>query len=638
MTTVDLRKVPEPKRRPAREMMQRVARPLPDRRQVATSAGWWARHLAQAIPWLPVIVVGELRPIARGFVDVLRSWSTWWSAIDKHEYAKMADGNTAAKLGTAATKTATGRKQISLLLFLTWSGGWVWLWLARPDIAVAATLVALAWLDWHGRSLAATPDTPSVVLPTGPIVEGIPVSSLRASIAESFTNQGFADMAVGTPAVTEHGWQVHYHAPSAIDDDHLRQLERDLNIRRGGVTQIKDAGQAARGILNLALRDPLAQVVYSPEPEELSIHRPLPLGELAGGLQWNEHFLRTHFAAVGRTQSGKSSFLWQVIDVLRRCPEVHLYAIDLTGGPAFGAPRRAFQGRAFDEDAAHRILDKAIAECKRRNAELRRLAEDDDTPDDFEEKWHPTAESPQITILMDEFSNIAATKDSKDDNGRVVPFADTLLGKVEWILRNGAKAAVTAGMCSQGGTLDDFGTSVVREQAMLKVMFACGRADVLWLFGKDARDEGWRPDLYEPANGSGPGDAGKCYVKSAVSQTPEPRRAYRLDQYEVRRRDRTLGSREPVQPDVVDAVEIPRALAAVERVFLAAAMPERIATSDLLADLTDLGFVFTADTLAEELRPTGLRSRDQRWRPTPGANAVRGYYWDDVKAAVGRLG
>lgn len=629
----------------ARDLVSTVARPLPSRRQVAQSAGWWARHIARVLPWLPVLAVKEIHPILCGLGDVLRRWHTMASAASKHEYAKMAEGNTAARLGTAAAKSTSSRWTITLVLFAAWSGGWVWAWLARPDIATVATIVVLAALDWHGRRLATEPGAPIVVLPTGPIVEGIPVSSLRASIEESFVNQGVGDVTVAVPAVTEHGWAVHYHSTQPLDDDHLRQLERDLNIRRGGVTQIKDAGQAARGVLNLALRDPLAEVVFSPEPDELSIHQPLPLGVFGNGRVWAEHFLRTHFAIVGRSQSGKSSFLWQVIDMLRRCPEVELYAIDLTGGPAFGANRRAFRERAFEEADAHRILDKAIAECKRRNAELRRLAEADDTPDDFEEKWYPTVAEPQITILMDEFSNISGTKDSKDDNGKAVPFADTLIGKVEWLLRNGAKGAVTMGMASQGGTLDDWGTSVVREQAMLRVMFACGRADVLWTFGKDARDEGWRPDLYEPANGSGPGDAGKCYVKSAISTTPEPRRAYRLDQHEVRRRDRVLGSREQGQPqflDAVDAVEVPAALAAVERAFADAGNPDQLATAEILGRLRDGGYRLADDTaaagaqLAEQLRPYGLRP-EGRWRPIPGANSIRGYLLADVRAAIGRL-
>jgi hypothetical protein len=621
--------------------MAAAARPLPSRRQVVQSAGWWARHLAQVVPWLPILVFKELRPILRGVGDLLGRWARWASAADKHEYAKLAEGNIAAKLGTAASKSTSARRWISLVLFAAATGATVWVWLTHREIVIGGAIVVAAGLDWYGRRINTAPGAPIVVLPTGPIVEGIPVSSLRASIEESFTNQGVGDVTVAVPAVTEHGWSVHYHSTQPLDDDHLRQLERDLNIRRGGVTQIKDAGQAARGVLNLALRDPLAQVVFSPEPDELTIHRPLPLGELAGGAEWREHLLRTHFAAVGRSQSGKSSFMWQVTDALRRCPEQELDCIDLTDGPAFGASRRAFRKRAFTEDDAHRILDEAIALCKRRNAELKRLAEADDTPDDYEEKWYPTVAEPQRTILIDEFARVAATKDSKDDNGKAVPFGETLIGKVEYILRYGAKAAVTVGMAGQGGTLDDFGTSVVREMAMLKVMFACGRADVLWLFGKDARDEGWRPDLYEPANGSSVNDAGKCYVQSAMSLTPEPRRAYRLDQAEVRRRDRVLGSRPGTSPrfaDAVDAVEVPAALAAVEAAFATAGNPERIPTVELLDLLTDAGLSFTADSLADELRPAGLRSRDKRWRPSPGENAVRGYYREDVERAVRSLG
>lgn len=635
MTAVELHKHPKPSK--ARTTMVTVARPMPSRRALAQSAGWWGRHLAMVLPWLPWIALKELRPILRAVGDLLSRWSVWAGAVDKHQYAKMAEGNTAAKLGTAATKAATGRKLISLAVFLTVAGTVVWLWAAYPMVVIAVGIVAAAGLDWHGRRLAITPDAPAVVLPTGPIIEGIPVSSLRASIDESFTNQGHADTTVATPQVTEHGWQVHYHATQPLDDDHLRQLERDLNIRRGGVTQIKDAGQAARGVLTLSLRDPLELVVFSPDPGELTIHQPLPLGEIGSQRVWFEHFLRTHFVLVGRSQSGKSSLLWQITDVLRRCPEQELDAIDLTDGPAFGASRRAFRKRAFTEDDAHQILDEAIALCKRRNAELKRLAEADDTPDDYEEKWYPTAAEPQRTILIDEFARIAATKDSKDDNGKTVPFGETLIGKVEYVLRYGAKAGVTIGMAGQGGTLDDFGTTIVKDMAMLVILFACGRADVIWMFGKDARDNGYRPDLLEPANGSEINDAGKCFAMSATSRSPEPRRAYRLDQSEMRRRDRVLGSREPTQPDFVDAVEIPAELAAVERVFLTSGTPERMATAELLAGLAEVGLALDAAQLAEKLRPAHLRPSEKRWSPTPGANPVRGYLWADVQAAIRRL-
>lgn len=623
----------EPDRAGFRRAVERVTdRPYPSWQQISDSAGWWALRMAKLIPMLPVLGGRELRPIMRGIGRIVRAWAAWAGAKDRKEAAKLGDGNVAAKQALAASKTASARGLISLGVGAAWTGGWAWLWLAEFWWAVAATLVAASVLDFVGRGGQAAPDTRPVVLPTGPIVEGFPLSSLRAEIEQSFTAMG-VEATIGMPWPVEHGWTVAYHSTHEMKDEFIRQLERDLNIRRNGITQIIEKGQAARGVLHVLLRDPLGKVLLSPESDELTIHRPLSLGQVASGEVWQEVFLRTHFAAVGRSQSGKSSWFWQVIDQLRRCPDVELDAIDLTGGPVFSACRRAFRKRAFDEDAAHAILDDAIRLCMSRNAELQRLAEADDTPDEFEEKWFPTAADPQRTVLIDEFSLIAVTKEevSKD-----VSFECTLLGKVEFVLRFGAKAAVTVGMASQGGTLDDWGTSVVRDMAMLKVLFACGRSDVLWMFGKDARDSGFRPDLLEPANGGEINDAGKCYVQSASSQTPETRRAYRLEQSEVRRRDRELGSRGPVVGEVLDAVEVPPVPAAVQRVFDDLDVP-RIATTELIERLAVLGFAINEQSLSDEMKIRDERI-GTRWREVSGGPQIRGYTRDDVARKIRSFG
>ncbi|MCW2905132.1 MAG: hypothetical protein JWO67_7397 [Streptosporangiaceae bacterium] len=605
----------------ARAVVARVTdRGLPAPRQVAVSAGWWARTLAQIVPWLPVLIVKELRPILRGIGRV----ASWWARIVavKHlfEAAKKAEGNKHSADMKAAHKAQASRVVVSIAIVLAVVGVTWWQLVVHPWAVAGVGVALLALFDLIGR--AGRPAEEQVFLPTGPIVEGIPLSSLRAEIARSFEEQGI-EATIAMPHPAEHGWTVDYHTRAAVEDEHLRQVERDLNVRRNGITQIMERGRAAVGTLHVMLRDPLARVVDSPDPGELSIYQPLPLGVTASGQEWTEHLLRTHFTVIGASQSGKSSCFWQFTDVLRRCPEQELDAIDLTEGPAFGASRRAFRQRAFDEESALRVLTEAVALCKTRNAELNRLAEDDDTPDDYDEKWQPTPAEPQRTVLIDEFARVAENKD--------------LLPLVEYLLRYGAKAAVTVGIAGQGATLADFGTSVVRGQVMLKVMFACGRDDVLWLFGKDARNSGYRPDLLEPANGASINDAGKCYVMSSMSRTAEPRRAYRLEQAEVRRRDRELGSRDRADVMTIDAVEVPPALGAVEAAFRAADDPERMATKELLAWLRAGGLELDEQALADRLRPTGLRPRDKRWRPTPGANAVRGYYLADVQAAIRRL-
>lgn len=589
----------------ARTTVARITdRPLPSRRQVVASTSWWARTLAKLIPLAPVLLARELRPILRGIAKVATAWSRWAACTELAEAAKKAEGNERSKAGERLENRKAARTKVSIALGALGLGVGVWALLVHPWPLAGVGIVAIAVFDLIGRAGQDVTEKP-ILLPTGPIVEGVPLSSLRAEIAKSLLEVGI-EATVAMPYPVEHGWTVDYHARQAVDDEHLRQVERDLNIRRNGITQIVARGQAAVGQLQVMLRDPLAATVDSPEPGGLSVYDLLPLGVTASGGVWSEKFLRTHFTVIGASQSGKSSSLWQITDVLRRCPEVELDAIDLTEGPAFGASRRAFRRRGFDEDSAQRILVEAKELCQRRNAELNRLAEDDDTPDDYDEKWQPTAAEPQRTILIDEFARLAENKD--------------LLPMVEYLLRYGAKAAVTVGIAGQGATLADFGTSIVRAQVMLKILFACSRRDVLDLLGKDARDGGYRPDLFEPANGTDIQDAGKCFVMSANSRTPEPRRAYRLEQAEVRRRDRQLGGRPSA--GAVDAVEVPDVLALLERCLDG---EDFVPTQDVL-DATEGRW--TAKGLATDLAKWGVAPSQHR------QTKARGYWRADVVRAI----
>jgi hypothetical protein len=593
----------------ARTAVARITdRPLPSRRQVVASTSWWARTLAKLIPLAPVLLARELRPILRGIGKVATGWSRWAACAELAEAAKKAEGNERSKAGERLENRKAARTKVSIGLGVLVLGIGVWALFARPWWLLGIGILAVAVFDLIGRA-GQDPTEKPILLPTGPIVEGVPLSSLRAEIAKSLLEVGI-EATVAMPMPVEHGWTVDYHARQAVEDDHLRQVERDLNIRRGGITQIVARGQAAVGQMQVMLRDPLAATVDSPEPGGLSVYDLLPLGVTASGGVWSEKFLRTHFTVIGASQSGKSSSLWQITDVLRRCPEMELDAIDLTEGPAFGASRRAFRKRGFDEDSAQRILTEAKELCQRRNAELNRLAEDDDTPDDYDEKWQPTAAEPQRTILIDEFARLAENKD--------------LLPLVEYLLRYGAKAAVTVGIAGQGATLADFGTSIVRAQVMLKILFACSRRDVLDLLGKDARDGGYRPDLFEPANGTDIQDAGKCFVMSANSRTPEPRRAYRLEQAEVRRRDRQLGGRPSA--GAVDAVEVPEVLALLERLVGAR---EHLPTQEVLDD--DACRWATAKALATELAKYGVTPEQDR------QTKARGYLRVDIERAIRNL-
>lgn len=584
--------------------------PLTPTRVVATSK-WWARHGGKALLTLtthsPIIVARELGPILRGLVRVVKAFAEWLTCAKYEGAIRDAEPKDRHKAQKDAEDRKKGRRLAAAAGFAVLGGGTWWLIAAQPLWAIAAGLVAVAALDLIGRAGRAPQDKP-VILPTGPITEGVPLSSLRAEVAKSLEEQGL-EAAVVMPAPVAHGWTIPYHSRQAIEDEHLRALERELQIRPRSITQIRAADNAARGELRVMLSDPLAAVIESPEypAGSLSIYRPLQLGVSADHEPWCESFLRTHFSLIGASQSGKSSCLWEIVYLLRLCPEVELDGIDLTDGPAFSACRRAFRRRATDKDGAQKVLADAVKLIKQRAAELSRLAEADDTPDDYDEKHQPTAAEPQRTVLIDEFAQVSADED--------------LLPLVEYILRYGAKCAVNLGIAGQGTSVDDFGKSVIRGQIMLKILFACARQDVLTLFGKDARDQGFRPDLLEVSNGDDPRDAGKCFVQSARSKTPMMRRAHRLEQAEVRRRDRMLGGRN-AQAGSVEAVEVPHVLAVLER---AVGGREHVPTAEVL---DALGEEWNAKRLSLALAEYHL-GPDQHPR-----TKARGYWRQDIEKAI----
>ena len=112
------------------------------------------------------------------------------------------------------------------------------------------------------------------------------------------------------------------------------------------------------------------------------------------------------------------------------------------------------------------------------------------------------------------------------------------------------------------------------------------------------------------------------------------RRAYRLEQSEVRRRDRLRGPRVAPVADM-DAVELPQLLVDVEKAFTEAGSPEWMPTRDLVAWLRDQGYT----DLDEGRLGAGLGKRvNSRRRRTPSSsNPIAGYLLADVRAEMDRL-
>jgi hypothetical protein len=597
--------------------------PLPSLTRVKQRTHWWVfegsvkiGHFLLRSPWL---ALKEAVPILRGLGRLLGGYARWVAVANWADTVSAAEGTARANHARDVEKMRSNRRRLTLVVVVVMAGGTWWAVAEHPGYVVLTGVGVACVCDVAGRR-GSKQVQKAPVMPRSPLTEGTSLSSLRTELQQQLETEGFdhEELVIDMPMPVRNGWRVAYHSRQAIEDTHLRALERALQIRRNGITQLREPGNAARGELWITLKDPLAELIPSPDLPEQSIYNLLPLGKNANGGNWEELFLRTHFSVTGASQSGKSSLFWQIIYVLRRCPEVELDAIDLTDGPCFSACRRAFRRRATDETGAAQILEEAIALIKKRAGELSRLAEDDDTPDEYEEKHAPTREHPQRIVLIDEGARVT-------ENEHLLPL-------VEYVLRYGAKTAVTLGLAGQGGTLDDFGSSIVRSMMMMKIMLACSSQDVLSVYGKDARDEGYRPDLLEVTQGSNVRDAGKAFVKSAVSQTVEMRRAYRLEQSDVRRRDRELGARVRPEADdgVIDATEVPPILAAAERAFHDAGTPEWMATSKLLAAIRSEFPRLNETTLAAAIKKPGTRSR-------PGGRQLRGYLYASIQSAMEEL-
>ena len=631
------------------EMALRVARPLPTRRDVLVNIRWWSRWALRALPWLPVVAVRDgLWPILRGLGRVAVRWSAWVHAVDYAESVKFAEGNHREKAGDRLVKRRSGRAWGSVIALFVAAGVMSWLFVAYHLAFWAVVIVLGAVLEKIGLAGRPTPVTPFPVAMPSVLTENVPLSQITSSILATFDREGFEEGSVSIaspltydPARKE--YRIRIKTADQIKPEHVRAIERAVGARDYAIRNLATTTSSVRELV-IRVGDPLAN---TPPPEFLESHSrtialPLDLGESAGDVPFDITFAGVHVAVVGATGSGKTKgLIWTIIDRLSSCRDCVIWGCDLARGPALPMWRGVIQKRAQTPEEADALLTAAIAEIERRMAILTALAEDDDPNNDADE-WH-AALGPALVLVFDEFAILA---DFDGKSGKL-----DLLGKVEQIIRTGRKVWLTIILGTQKTGNSDFGSSVMATQLGVKILLACSERDTVTLFGVERRDQGWAPHLLAPSVEGDVRDAGKCYVESPAHRTPDIYRTYApLAPAEVKRRARqriadglpTLDGR---RSDSVDAVEVPPALAEVEKVFADVGNPQRIATAELVAKLRESGFDLPGDDttaaakLAELLRPTGLRpcGDKDRWRPTPGVNPVRGYYLRDVRAAIARL-
>jgi hypothetical protein len=273
---------PEPASR-ARDLVKRVARPLPGPKRIGRVTLWWTLHLAMVLPWLPKLAFQELWPIGRGVRIVCSGWANWVQATRRHEYAKEAEGNTKTKYGTAAEKTAVARKWGSAAFAAILAGVGVWLWNTHPGYLLVAGILALAGLDLLGR--ADTPVQKSAPAMPRVLSENVPLRQVEASVLAALEREGFPE---GSVAVAEPMWwdetrrqyEISLSLADQLRPEHLRAVERAIGARDHAIRNLATDTATVRRLV-IVVGDPLAALSERPfiPTGTRSIVQPVELGE-----------------------------------------------------------------------------------------------------------------------------------------------------------------------------------------------------------------------------------------------------------------------------------------------------------------------------------------------------------------------
>ncbi len=607
-----------------------------------------ARHGLRA----PVYGLQVLWSAGRGAGRVLRRVAVWVGAPEHRavidaaqrelDAAPEGQGRVAAERVVEARKRwraerdARARVVRTVVIAGVFGGGLV-VWLAPAVVtagAVVGGVAALAFVGRNpgGRRAVAAGEWSADGLDGGPTLDGAGAGAVAATLAEALAETRTAAV-VHRVRPAGYGWTVDLvltAGTSADVADRLDDIEARMRTRRGALSMSTDPGDAGRITLRIATADPWANLPAVPEraPLSLSVRDRHAIATTIDGDRASVSLLRVHAAFVGGTGAGKSSLIWDALDILTACRDAVVWGVDLTGGPALSAWGECVQRYATTKATAAELLTAAVREAIRRASLLgERCRPVPGRPAPESEDWQPTPEDPQLTIVIDEFPVLV----------------DAGLGDlVKTLLRIGRKAAVTVIIGSQRATADDLGSTTVRAMLGIRALLPCVPTDIDALMGPGSRAEGWRPDRLLPADGEDPRDAGTLYLRAGGHIVPRPMRADRLTPPGVHARAvERIAAGLPVL-DLDDTVpadldDDARVLADVLNVI--GPQARGAWTADILARLADADpdtyGGWTPEDLSAALLPHGVKPRQIELTDASGTRRNRnGYRRDDVQTAL----
>lgn len=467
-------------------------------------------------------------------------------------------------------------------------------------------------------------ETP-VPAPVQAVVEGLTnVQAARADLAAALAvgKVGLAGSEVLGGGFTPTGsrWLVRLPAGFTIAhlNDKLDNLESAWDLpETSQLFAHKDPSSKRAVVITRLDRDPLVTVPSTPRIAfgSVSIREPATVGVREDGLPAAIPLLRRHVGVVGGNGSGKTSLVWNTLLHMTASPDAVYWLIDLQGSAAMKMFESTAGQVAWDPGRAELLLDAAFEFAQARAEELGEGARafiESDEPGSLEVNWEPSPDGPQLTLVIEEASEIALAG---------------LMGKVTRLVRLTRKCAVTVQLINQRSDEKTMGDASIRKELTAKAAMRMDAGDVDMFLGKGMRAEGWLADRITMP--------GVTYLHDSLAEVaPQPVRARTTypDPTDVRA---VIRACQPHRPHLearntrhlaiaVSPETFADAVAAVATRLARLENADRVSVSDLKHRLAVRDPQWTGIDLVPELRSLGIEP--QQSMRFGASERTNGYY------------
>ena len=432
---------------------------------------------------------------------------------------------------------------------------WAGYWWAAYVLFLIFTAICYCVGLWHVEE-----DRDAPYAPVTPLAEGTPGHVVAAGVETLLLAEGHEDpppRVLRTIDIGDGcGWWFLVFTTSEITEPQVRSVERHMHAAPDALKAIASE-RSSETWLRVLRRDPLDTFTPCPEfaPNSLDVMDELPFATSEDGGTTGEVFAHANVLVSGRTRSGKSRLACALVTTLGACRNEELDLIDVTDSPDLHASARTFRKIGSSHAQAREILAEALELAQRRSRRITHGIETARPGDNPPQNHTPTPLEPQRHVVIEEYPTFRAR------------FPD-LVEMVESIEMIGLKAAVGMILLTQSATkANGLGSTILQAQSTIKICCSISAAEIQYALGQGAKEQGYRPDLLQPAQKGNPRDAGKFFIISGSHTTPMLHRTYGITAQDQITRSYAYAEAEGAEPDVIDAAVLPWLLGELDVLF-----------------------------------------------------------------------